>query len=77
MHVLAVLLAYITICKKLTVQTPFRLVYGMEDVMAMEYIMPILDIIAFTGMADHRALDERLTPLKRLEEYRFFVGFHQ
>jgi len=30
-----------------------------------------------TGMADHRALEERTTQLEELEEEWFLVGFHQ
>lgn len=41
-HMPAVLRAYGTTCKKLTRQTPFRLVYGIEAVMPMEYIVPSL-----------------------------------
>jgi len=57
----AVLCAYRTTCKKLTEQTPFRIMYLVEVVMPMAYIVPNLHIVAFTGMADHRALEERLT----------------
>ena len=47
-------------CKKLTRQTPFRFVYGIEVVIPMEYIVPSLHIVALTGLMDHEALDERL-----------------
>lgn len=56
-----VLWAYRTTCKKLTRQMPFRLVYGVEVVIQMEYIVPSLCIAALTGMTDHGALEERLT----------------
>jgi len=61
----------------LTRQTPFRLVYGVEAVMPMEYIMPSLRIAGLIGMMVHEALEERLTQLDELEEERFFAGFHQ
>jgi len=48
--------AYQTTCKKLTRQTPFRLVYGVEVVIPMEYIMHSLRIAVLIGMTDHEAL---------------------
>ena len=47
-----VLWAYRTTCKRLTGHTPFKLVYGQEEVMPMEYIVPSLRIAAATGMDD-------------------------
>jgi len=44
MHVPLILWAYRTTCKKLIGQTPLRLVYGIEVVMPMEYIVPSLRI---------------------------------
>jgi hypothetical protein len=44
--------AYRTTCKKLTTQTPFKLVYGLEVVVPMEYLVPSLRIASFTGMND-------------------------
>lgn len=42
LHILVAQWAYRTTCKKLMSQTPFRLVYGKEAVMPMEYIVPSL-----------------------------------
>eukprot|EP00253_Pinus_taeda_P002709 PITA_02709 len=77
LHIPMVLWAYRTTCKKLTRQTRFRLVYGVEAVMPMEYIVPSLCTAALTGMTDRRALEERLSQLDELEEERFLAGFHQ
>jgi len=63
-----VLWAYRTTCKKLTGKTPFKLMYGVEAVMAMEYIVPILRIVALTEIANHGALEERISQLIELEE---------
>jgi len=35
----------------------FKLVYGVEAVMLMEYIIPSLCIATFKGMVDHEALE--------------------
>lgn len=58
-------------------QTPFGLVYGVEAIMPMEYIMPSLCIVALIGMKDPGALKERVAQLEELKEERFLVGFHQ
>ena len=57
-RVATVLWAYMTTYKKLTGQAPFRLVYGVEVVTPMEYIISSLCIAVFIGMADHAALEE-------------------
>jgi hypothetical protein len=77
LRVPTVLWAYRTTCKKLTMQTPFKLVYGLEVVFPMEYLVPSLRIVAFTDMDDPHVVQERLTQLVELEEDRFIVGFHQ
>jgi len=45
--------------------------------MPMEYIVPSLCIVAFMGMMDLEAMEERLAQLPKLEEERFLAGFHQ
>lgn len=77
MRILVVLWAYRMTYKKLIGETPFRLVYGIEVVMPMEYIVSILRIVALTEMADRETLEEWLTQLMELEEDYFLVGFHQ
>jgi hypothetical protein len=60
LRVPTILWAYRTNCKKLTMQTPFKLVYGLEVVVPMEYLVPSLRIIAFIDMDDPGATQERL-----------------
>jgi hypothetical protein len=56
---------------------PFKLVYGLEAVVPMEYLVPRLIIAAFTDMDDIGVVQERLTQLVELEEDRVIAGFHQ
>eukprot|EP00253_Pinus_taeda_P030377 PITA_30377 len=69
--------AFNKVLEDVLTKTPFRLVYGVETVMPMEYIVPSLYIVAFTGITDRVALEERLAQLAELEEERFMAGFHQ
>ena len=68
--------AYRIACKKLTGHTPFKLAYGQEVVMPMEYIVP-RKIAALTNLEDEEIVNERLLNLVKLEEDRFVAGFHQ
>lgn len=60
LHIPAVLWAYRPTCKTLMGRNPFRLVYVVEAIMPMEYIVPSLHITSLTSMIDRRALEERL-----------------
>jgi hypothetical protein len=72
-----VLWAYRTTCKKLTTQTHFKLVYGQEAVVPMEYLVPSLIIATFMGMDDIDVVQDKIVKLIELEEDNFIVGFHQ
>jgi hypothetical protein len=41
-------------------ENPFKLVYGLEVVVPMEYLVPSLRIISFTGMDDIGIVQKRL-----------------
>jgi transposase InsO family protein len=61
LRVPTILWAYRTTCKKLTMQTPFKLVYGLEVVVPMEYLVLSLIIVAFKDMDDTGVVHEILT----------------
>jgi transposase InsO family protein len=76
LRVPAVLWAYITTCKNLTMQTLFKLVYGLEAVVPMEHLVPSLRIASFIDMDDTSIVQETLAQLIELEEDKFITGFH-
>jgi transposase InsO family protein len=47
-----VLWAYRTTYKKLTCHTPFKLVYGQEAVVSLEFLIPSLRVAAITQMTE-------------------------
>ena len=61
----------------MTGHTPFRLVYGQEAVMPMEYIVPSLRISTFIEMDDPDMMKERLVKILELEEDRFIARFQE
>jgi hypothetical protein len=58
-------------------QTHFKLVYGLEVIVPMEYLVLSLRIVAYTDMDDIGTVRDRLAQLVELEEDRFVAGFHQ
>jgi hypothetical protein len=50
--------AYRTTSKKLTGKTHFRLVYGKEAVISMEFILPSLRVATITDLSDSGAVEE-------------------
>ena len=72
-----VLWDYRTTCKKLTGNTPFKLAYGKDVVMPMEYIVPSLGIAMLIDMENEETLSERLMHVVELEEGRFIARFHK
>jgi hypothetical protein len=58
-------------------QTPFKLVYGIEAIVPMEYLVPRLRITAFTDLDDTDMVHERIAQLVEMDEDRFIAGFQQ
>jgi hypothetical protein len=69
--------AYKTTCKKLTWDTPFKLVYVQEEVVPLEFQIPSLRIAVITHMTERCTIKERLNQLMIMEEDSILAGFHQ
>jgi hypothetical protein len=75
--VLTILLEYKTKRKKLTGQMPFRLVYGKEAIIPMEFIMPRLHVVEINDILESNVVEEILSQLVQLDEHHFIAGFHK
>jgi hypothetical protein len=69
--------AYRTTCKKLTWKTPFILVYGQEEIVPLECLIPSMRIESITNMTERDECQEILAQLMELEEDKIVVGFHK
>ena len=54
--------------------TPFNLAFGLEAVMPMEFLVPILRVAVRERLTEE-ALTERLVDLKQLEETRLHAAY--
>jgi hypothetical protein len=73
----SVLWEYKTTCKNLTRHTTFRLVYGHEAVVPLEFMVPSLCIATITNMTERGTIHDRLSQLMEMEEDEILEGFHQ
>jgi hypothetical protein len=54
--------------KSFTYHTPFKLVYGQEAVVSLEFLIPSLRVAAITHMTEQGTTQERLNQLLSIEE---------
>jgi hypothetical protein len=52
-------------------------VYGKEEVVPLDYLVPSVCIEAITNMTKEDVVHERLDQLMEIEEDRILAGFHQ
>ncbi len=60
----------------MTKHTPFKLVYGQEEVVPMDYIVPRLRIAAYIDMDESDVFQDRFVKLLEMEENHFIAYFY-
>jgi hypothetical protein len=72
-----ILWEYRTTCNKLIERKPFRLVYGQEEMVPLELLVPSPRVTKITNMSERGAVQEMLSQVMSMEEDRILAKFHQ
>ncbi|KAH9310224.1 hypothetical protein KI387_038135 [Taxus chinensis] len=73
----AILWAYRMTYKRLNKATPFQLVFGVEVVLPIEFMLPSLRIARAGGLADEQALEEWIEKMVQLDEFQAISRWSQ
>jgi hypothetical protein len=57
--------------------TPFRLVYGQEAVVPLEFLVPSLRVAVITNMTEQGTVQDKLNQMMIMEEDMILAGYHQ
>jgi hypothetical protein len=61
----------------LTGHTPFKIVYGQEAIVPLEFLVPSLRVTTITEMTEQGVVQEIMNQLLSMEEDRILARFHQ